>query len=250
MWQKKHRIEDPEAPPGKRLRDNLVDLYASGDIPGDRAQSLLQDAGDFARSLGSDEFADLRGSQAAGALRNQERDLRRRLLKRSKWPPVYVEEVRCYSVKDQELVMKKVAFLLPHELIACLAEVGDPEIMQQNEALDATNLARHGVIREQLQGPFISLSLWGDGVPFSWDRRKSAELWSLSFPGLQSKPFRDIRVCLTALPHEWVARETQDDVMSILAWSFAALAQGCFPDSRHDDQPWTGRGYPQIENPI
>ena len=148
MWQKKHRSEDPEAPPGKRLRDNLVDLCASGDIPGDRAQPLLQDAGDFVRSLGSDEFADLRRSQAAGALRNQERDLRRRLLKRSKWPPVYVEEVRCYSVKDQELVMKKVAFLLPHELIACLGEVGDPEIMQQSEA----------------------------------------ELWSLSFPGLQRNP--------------------------------------------------------------
>ena len=54
-------------------------------------------------------------------------------------------------------------------------------------------------------------------------------------------------MCLTALPHEWVASETQDDVMSILAWSFAALAQGCFPNSRHDDQPWTGRGFPQNE---
>ena len=241
MWRKKHREEDPEAPPGKRLRDNIVDLYGSGDIPGERAQAVLQDASDFARSLGSDEFGDLRGRQAPGAFRNQARDLRRRLLRKSRWPPIYVEDIRCWSVKEQALVPKKVAFLLPHELIAVLAEYGSPELMQQIDALDATNLQRHGEISAQLEAPFISLSLWGDGVPFSWDRRKSAELWSLSLPGLQNKAFRDLRLCLTALPHEWVARETQDDVMSIFAWSLAALARGSFPEARHDQQPWTGR---------
>ena len=242
MWQKKRRVVDPEAPPAKRLRDNLVDLYASGGIAGDRAQSLMQDAGDFALSLGSAEFQDLRGSQAPGAGRNQDRDLRRKLLKRSKWPPVYVEEVRCWCVKTKSLVPKKVALLLPHELIGVLAEVGSVEVMQQTHSLDATNLARHREIAAALEGPFISLSLWGDGVPFSWDRKKSTELWSLSFPGLQNKAFRDIRLVLTALPHDWVARETQDDIMSILSWSFAALARGSFPDTRHDNLPWTVKG--------
>ena len=72
MWHKKHRPTDPEAPPGKRrLRDNLVDLYASGEVAGERAQSLLDDAGDFARSLGSDELQDLRGGRVWGLLKEQ-----------------------------------------------------------------------------------------------------------------------------------------------------------------------------------
>ena len=43
---------------------------------------------------------------------------------------------------------------------------------------------------------------------------------------------------LPALPHERVVRETQDDLFEIFAWSFAALAAGKFPESRHDGQEW------------
>ena len=64
------------------------------------------------------------------------------------------------------------------------------------------------------------------------------DMWSLSFPGLDSKPLRDIRLVLTALPHDCVLRETQDDLMAILAWSFQALAAGAYPTERHDSQPW------------
>ena len=239
MWRKKHRLQDPEAPPGKRLRDNLVDLYASGEIPGDRAQSLLEDASEFARSLGSDEMQDLRGGQTAGASRNKERDLRRRLLKRSKWPPIYIQQIRCWSVKDKALVPKSVAFLLPHEVLYVLSEVSSAEVLQQAWALDTSNQAMHAEIMEQLQEPFISLSLWGDGVPFSWDRKKSTEIWTLSLPGLREKRYRDIRICITALPHHSVARETQDDIMHILAWSFASLAEGKLPEQRQDGLPWS-----------
>ena len=239
MWGKKHRLQDPEAPPGKRLRDNLVDLYASGDIPGDRAQSLLQDAGDFARSLGSDEMQELRGGEAPGAARNRDRDLRRKLLKRSRWPGVYIQEIRCWSVKQKALLPQKVAFLLPHEIVLVLSEVSSAEVMQQNVALDVMNLAKHTEIEQQLQGPFISLSLWGDGVPFSWDRKKSVELWTLSFPGLMEKKFRDLRITITALPHHSVVRQTQDDVMRVLAWSLECLARGSFPEERLDGLPWT-----------
>ena len=71
MWHKKHRDHDPDAPPGKRLRENLTDLYSSGEVPGERAQSLLDDAGDFARSMGSDELQDLRGKRTAGSSKKQ-----------------------------------------------------------------------------------------------------------------------------------------------------------------------------------
>ena len=71
MWHKKHRQQDAEAPPGKRLRDDPVDLYASGKVAGDRAQSLL-DAGDFARAMGSNELQDLRGRRSAGSEKNKD----------------------------------------------------------------------------------------------------------------------------------------------------------------------------------
>ena len=238
MWHKKHRQDDPQAPPGKRLKENLTDLYASGEIAGERAQSLLDDAGDFARSLGSSDMQDLRGKRTAGSSKNKDRDLRRRLLKRSHWPPMYVAEVRCYSRKEKEVAPRRVALLLPHEVVGVLAETGDPNIICAHAALDPWNEERHAQIERGLGAPFMSISLWGDGVPFSWDRSKSADMWVMSFPGLQEKSQRDIRIVVTALPHEWVVKETQDDLMSILAWSFQCLSEGRYPHCRHNSEPF------------
>ena len=238
MWHKKHRQQDPQAPPGKRLRDNLVDLYASGEVAGERAQSLLDDAGDFAKSVGHSEFQDLVGGRSEGSQKNKDRDLRRRLLRRSHWPPVYTAQVRCYSLRQKCIQPQSIALLLPHELIGVLEEVGDSNIMCQHGALDVWNEAKHANIMTSLQVPFVSLSLWGDGVPFSWDRKRSLDMWVLSFPGLEDKALRDLRLVLTALPHECVVRETQDDLLSILAWSFQSLANGHYPTERHDGQAW------------
>ena len=96
MWHKKHRQDDPQAFSGKRLKENLTDLYASGEIAGERAQSLFDDAGDFARSLGSSDMQSLRGKRTAGSSKNKDRDPHRCLLKQSHWPPLYVADVgRC-----------------------------------------------------------------------------------------------------------------------------------------------------------
>ena len=238
MWHKRHRPQDAEAPPGKRLRDNLVDLYSSGSIPGDRAQSLLNDAGAFAAEAGRPDLQELRGAPGQGSSKNVDRDLRARLLKRSRWPPVYIESIRFWSTKDKALVEKRVAFLLPHELVGALAAAGNPEVLTESSGLDLTNKAKYDSILAKLGVPFVGLSLWGDGVPYSWDRRKSADLWTLSMPGLSSKQNRDLRLCLTVLPHEYVCRETQDDVLSVLAWSFTALMKGVYPTARRDGLDW------------
>ena len=94
-----------------------MDLYAGGDVPGDRAQSLLEDAGTFAPECGRHELQDLRAHGSAGSSRNMSKDLRRRLLKTSAWPPVYLEQIRFWSIKQKCLVLKKVAILLPHEIL-------------------------------------------------------------------------------------------------------------------------------------
>ena len=240
MWHKQHRAVDPEAPPGRRLRENLVDLFASGDVPGDRAASLLDDAGSFARSMGSHEMQDVRASAHAGGAKNAARDLRRKLLKGNNWPSVYIASIRFWSTKQKVEVQRKVAMLLPHEVIAVLADVGSAEVLTQSVGLDPTNEQKHRHIGDKLQAPFVSVSLWGDGVPFSWDRKKSADMWSMSFPGLADKKMRDLRIPITSIPHEFVCRATHDDIMGILAWSFKALAAGRFPTSRHDNTDWEG----------
>ena len=238
MYHKRHRARDSEAPPGKRLRDNLVDLYGSGAVTGERAQTLLEDAGALAQEAGTDDFQDLRAHTSAGSMKNIDRDLRVRLLKRSRWPPVYIEEVNCWSVSQKVVVKKKLAFLLPHELVGVFSEAGEKAALVSTAGLDSTNLKRHKQILEKLGTPFVSLSLWGDGVPFSWDRKRSVDTWTLSFPGLSEKSHRDIRVCLTAVPHEFMIGECQDDIMAVLAWSLTALSRGQFPEKRRDGSDW------------
>ena len=166
--------------------------------------------------------------------KNIDRDLRVRLLKRSKWPPVYIEEVQVWSVAKKEAQKKKLAFLLPHEIVGVLSEAGEKEALVATSGLDKTNLSRHKMLMEKLGTPFVSLSLWGDGVPFSWDRKRSVDVWTLSFPGLSQKLFRDMRVCLTAVAHEFMLRECQDDIMAVLSWSLSALSKGQCPDKRRD----------------
>ena len=137
---------------------------------------------------------------------------------------MYIAEVRVWSQKLKTEITQKLAMLLPHEVVGALAEIGSAETMTQAVALDRVNLQKHNHIQERLQSPFVSLSLWGDGVPFSWDRKKSVDVWTLSFPGLADKKLRDLRIPITSMPHECVCRSTQDDLMSIIAWSFKALA--------------------------
>ena len=154
------------------------------------------------------------------------------------WPPLNVQQVRAWSVKTKEEVLQPVAILLPHEVLGVIAAISNHDVLFQNEGLDPTNMAKHAQIYESLQEPFVSLSLWGDGVPFSWDRKRSADLWCLSFPGLQQKEYRDLRICITSMPHHCVLKSTQDDLMKILAWSLQALAVGKYPSTRAHGQEW------------
>ena len=238
MWHKRQRTTDPEASAGQRLRANILDLYGSGEIGADRTQDLLDDAADFAAEAGRDDMQDLRRRSSAGAERNVARDLRKRLLKQSQWPPVYTTSVRMWNSKEKEMGESKICLLLPHEILHCLQQVGEHTILTDASGLDGPNRQRHTGIVEALGVPVVSLSLWGDGVPFSWDRKRSVDMWSMSLPGMGHKAYRDLRFTLTALPHERVVRETQDDLMRIFAWSLDAAAKGAFPMQRHDGTDW------------
>ena len=109
----------------------------------------------------------MRGRNLPGSVRNTSRDMRRRLLKRSLWPPLYEAEVRMWVPKEKEMKMRKVAFLLPHEILHVLSEMGKFGVMVCTEGLDTYNARRHSQIFKKMETPFVSLSLWGDGVPYS-----------------------------------------------------------------------------------
>ena len=111
-------------------------------------------------------------------------------------------------------------------------------MLTESIALDSSSARHHAAILAKEGTPFVSLTLWGDGIPYSWDRKKSVDTWTLSLPGLSKKEYRDLRISLTALPHHCVIRETQDDVLNVLAWSFRMLSQGQYPHARHDGQEW------------
>ena len=238
MWQKNKRARDEDAPPGQRLRHNILDLYGSGEVSAERTQELLEDAGEYAAEAGRDDFQDLRRRQSAGNERNIARDLRAKLLKHSHWPPVYEAHIRMWNTRTKEMGLSKVCVLLPHELLQALKEVGSIDILLDHSALDLSNQQRYATILSRLGEDFVGVSLWGDGVPFSWDRKRSADIWTMSLPGQSNKAYRDLRFTLTALPHERIVRESHDDLFEIFAWSFEALAHGVFPNRRHDGTEW------------
>ena len=81
----------------------------------------------------------------------------------------------------------------------------------------------------------LGLAVWGDGVPFNFDRSESLDVFSISIPGLQGK-VRNMRIPLFAVPHRNVIRfDTLDDLMDVLRWSFVHLALGRWPMVRHDN---------------
>ena len=134
---------------------------------------------------------------------------------------------------------RKACMLLPHEIVGALAEAGNEAVLTESSGLDSTNSDRHQAILAKEGAPFVSLTLWGDGVPYSWDRKRSVDTWTLSLPGLSNKAFRDLRITLTALPHHFVVRETQDDFLQVMAWSFKVLSAGQYPGVRHDGLEWS-----------
>ena len=94
MFSKTARPCDASAvPPAKRLRRNLVDLYASNELSATRAQELIDDAAD----AGVEDCQSLRRRNRATTTskkKNCARDLRARLLRGCRWPRTYEAQIR------------------------------------------------------------------------------------------------------------------------------------------------------------
>ena len=91
---RKHFLQERlDLHPKKRLRNNIADLLLDGSISGQRAQSLFQDA-HSAEATGVQDLA-THTSCPGNSLRN----LQRRLVKGSKWPPPMEVQVPLENLK-------------------------------------------------------------------------------------------------------------------------------------------------------
>ena len=101
------------------------------------------------------------------------RNILRRSLKHSQWPPVYVHEIRVFDPKNQVECLAKVAFMLPHEILFALGQFNTAETLTVLSS--ATGSVRKHCLEAQRQWgkPVAPLGLWSDGPPFNSERSKS-----------------------------------------------------------------------------
>ncbi|CAE7833776.1 unnamed protein product [Symbiodinium sp. CCMP2592] len=166
---------------------------------------------------------------------NTARNLLRRNLRRTPWPPPYECQVRGKNPRTGKEDLYTLAFMLPHEVLHVLLESNDVSEIRNQQA-------RIPNLQEQLQehgNDVLLLGLWLDGVPFSSDRSQTLQCATLSLPGLTDAG--DFRFPLTGFPKFFQMPEaTWDDVTAIIAWSMRCCYTGFFPSFRHDESRFLG----------
>ena len=243
MFSKRGRAwDDAQLPPNQRLRRNIADLYLNNDVSAARAQTLFADA----QAAGAPNMGDLAKAGKSGSLgKNLSRDLMRKLLKNSRWPPPYQAQIRTWNTKTEKVELQEVPILLPHEVIWTIAQERSTSEDAPRQQLCTQDQVHLNTVCAELECDpqnALGVGLWGDGVPFNYDRSASLDIFSLSVPGFQNAPLRDMRIPLFAMDHKHVVKgDTLDDLMAVLAWSFTFLALGRYPVARHDNAPFNPR---------
>jgi hypothetical protein len=155
---------------------------------------------------------------------------------------MYWADVRTLQPKTGTTVTVSLPFLLPHEIGHALArDAADSASLLRQESLGRDSIDHLSKSCQQMgcdPSCVLPIALWGDGVPFNWDRSESLDTWTMCLPGLGGKN-ENLRFPLIALPHKHVAKHsTMDDITAVLSWSFQCLTSGVFPACRHDGAPW------------
>lgn len=227
MLSKTKRPYDAESlPPGKRLRANVQDLFASNTLSGRRIQEIINDAHD----AGAVAMAPLHGRVDT----NSARFLRRAFLRRNQWPGLYWARLRVRGKTSHNEEHQKCSFLLPHEFVEVLCRLGEKTVLLQTGGLDPKSKEHLEMMQTKAGQPLLALGLWGDGVPCNWDRTESVEVFSLNLPGLTGDN-RTLRMPLTALSRKQITPHTWDDILEVLSWSLRHCFAGTLPRCRHDD---------------
>ena len=131
MIGKRKRHVDQSSSPGSKLRGNIVDLYAKGDISAQRCASLLDDAA-------QSQVVSCQVSHSVA----RARDLQRGLSKTSGWPPLYQARAPLKG-KDGASTTGPIAVLLPHEVLHVLQSVGQEDCLYAREGSEKSSPLPH-----------------------------------------------------------------------------------------------------------
>ena len=168
--------KDQAVPGAKRLRGQVVDLFASNVIPG----ALAQEMTNAARDAGLNEFKDLANRRVEQRVeKHASRNLRRRLLKTRAWPSVYKALVPTWSQKSQQVVQTEMSFCLPHATLSTLLRFGGDRLdLFDTSQMDPVAFRHFTKMVQKLPQdlPWVAIGLWVDAVPCNWDRSESLEV--------------------------------------------------------------------------
>ena len=237
MLSKRGKPYNPNAVAARRrLGLNVRNLFASNTVSARQAQELFNDA----------EAAGVEGHNLPTRSRdmkskNLARDLRKSLLKRKMWPTEYQAHIRLLDRHTKEESWQPVAILNVHELLQMLHRFADKDLLADTSLLDP-------ISRQNLEDckraagldEMFAFAIHADGVPCNWDRSESAEVVSMSMPGLPGM-WQHLRIPLTAIPHHAIGPNTWDDLFEVIGWSATAAWHGVNPLSRHDNAAWQPR---------
>ena len=233
-----HRKHEEHEPPHKKLRVVVADAFLSNKIDAQTMREVFE----LEQQSGVPGFGKLAKAGNSGkSSSHTSRDLRRQLLRESKWPAFYYAPVRCWNAKKQVVVTYMLPFLLPHEVLAQLfARAINPDKMKCEANMSRAAQKHLEFAKQELQQPgLIGLGLWGDGCPTKFDRSQSLEVFCWSMPGTNDEKLKNMRIPICAVhKHFCCSEETLDDMVEVISWSFKCLAQGLMPGQRHDGSAW------------
>lgn len=232
-----HAKTDETDAPAKKLKAVLADAFLSNSLDGQRMQKIFE----LEHQSGVRGFEKLAKAGNSGKSSGHiARDLRTTLLKGSKWPGLYYAPVTFWSIRHQCKAVVEMPFLLPHEVIALLAErASSLQLLLAEDNMSMAARKHLAFARQELGRPdLIGLGLWGDGCPCKFDRSQSLEVFSLNLPGAVGD-VRNMRFVITAIhKHFCITHDTFDSIMQVIVWSLERLALGEMPGCRHDGSSW------------
>ena len=233
MMAKNQKTYDPSRLSAQeRLRANVMDLFAQNVLSGKRVQELCNDAS----AAGNATFSGL-ANDSASAPHNASRNLRRKVLKESALPSVYLAQIRLLHKRTQAPEQQWVALWLPHELVDALCTHALKEKIMCRTGMDASTRFHVEDCEAKAGDALLGFGLWGDGVPCNWDRTESVETLTLNLPSLAGSQ-RNLRIPLVGLSKKQCCEDTWTDVFEVLQWSFQHCASGKYPTMRHDSSAW------------
>ena len=240
MLSKRKRVYEPgEVEPEDRLLENIRYLFGTNKISGNDGGQLVADA----RASGAHGLDTMpcRGVEESkdGVQKNQNRNLKRCLLKGSLWPKLYWAEIRVWNRYKYKEEKAWVAMALPHEILFQLVKFGNLTILQDKAGCDDVTRRQCKRIEDSIGQTIIGIGLWMDGVPCQWDRDVSVEVMTMNLPGIgHESKHRQLRIPVVGLLKHQMTTNTWHDIFAVVQWSFAHMCTGMFPTSRHDSTPF------------